>query len=186
MKYQEYQGRYFGFADLTITEVGKLCPEFFSDMALLVTCVDSTHAVSSLDRWFMALKEQDYVFEVIGRAVWISRENAGGVVRDGKTFFGFDEMYLIQAKVYERDLKGSVFTTDGFNFGEELPPDFVNQFRCLPAVRYLSDGCGLNFACESVALVEGLQRIESQIRHVSSDRQNRDRTGPDLEKRITQ
>jgi len=40
------------------------------------------------------------------------------------------------------------FTTDGYNFSEEVPTEFLEMFHAFNAVRFLADGCGLNFACD--------------------------------------
>ena len=61
------------------------------------------------------------------------------------------EVYLFKTKSVQQGLRKGVFTTDGCNFADDVPANFVDASLAMGAIRYLVDGCGMNFACESVA-----------------------------------
>ena len=159
MKYQQRGDYFLGFADLTISEMGRSCPGFFDGMSLLITCLDSTTPDHKLARWMRMLDERNYAAEHMDDGIWIPAERTVRLLAEGLTFYGFDEVYLFKTRPVQQGLRRGIFTTDGYNFAEVVPPDFVNAFFAMGATRYLSDGCGMNFACESLAslrLIEGL------------------------------
>jgi len=166
MKYRQTRGYFAGFVDLRIADIAEPCPEFFEGFALLITCLDSSPDVVTLSRWVTYLKSKEWRPLPIGRAVFIPAENTGGLLEDRQTFFGFDEVYLLKEEL-PRELPhptDRAYTTDGFDFGESVPDAFWRYFANVGAVRYVSDGVGLNFACESRGCVQRLERLERELR----------------------
>lgn len=162
MHYQKIGNSYFGFSALTISDVSKYCPEFFSGMSMLITCLDSTSPVSRLHKWIAMLSQSRYSFEEQNNGVVIFQEDVARILDDGRTFIHFDEVYLFAGTVPRESKFNRVFTTDGVNFSEEIPDEFIQHFGYLGATRYLSDGCGLNFVCDSNNFVQALGIIERQ------------------------
>ncbi|MCI0563743.1 MAG: hypothetical protein MN733_35160 [Nitrososphaera sp.] len=158
MNYRMDHDKYAGFVDLTISEAYIYYPECLTSHGLLVTCLDSTDAVATLDKWLESLSLAKISHEVINRAVYIPQASVSALFAHGKTFYGFDEIYLVQSP--PTSIPEGRFTTDGFDFGEEIPKEFWEIFDALGAVRYFADGCGLNFVCESRDIAERLELIE--------------------------
>lgn len=78
------------------------------------------------------------------------------------SFDGFDEIYLLEEK--PREGIADHFTTDVVKFNENIPEKFLLNFKKINAKRYLSDGLGLNFVCESLEMIEKIKKIrENQI-----------------------
>ncbi len=98
------------------------------------------------------------------RGIWVSSDLIGVMMRDPEIFSSFDEIYLTSAFDKTSAMGTGHFTTDGFNFGKNVSNAFIAGFRQLGAVRYLSDGCGLNFVCEN-------QELANQISNLRPGRQ---------------
>lgn len=163
MKHQALNGLFVGFADLTISEVARGCPDFFDGMSLLITCLDSTPKVATLSRWMDRLRSGGYRFETTESGVWISSVDVSRLIAEGSTFSHFDEVYLLKDRPCLAGIRSGTFTTDGCNFGEEVPASFAVEFASIGATRYLSDGCGLNFACESETFLSEIRDLEDAI-----------------------
>lgn len=162
MKYQQKGVFFFGFADLTISEMRRDYPAFFDGMSLLITCLDSTTPVAKLAKWMHMLDERNYAAEPFDDGIWIPEEQAIRLLTEGLTFYGFDEVYLFKTKPILKGMRKGVFTTDGYNFAEDVPSAFVDAFLAMGATRYLSDGCGTNFVCESVASLRLIEEIPNR------------------------
>lgn len=129
---------------LSIGHVVDDIPEFFSGLAILFTSVDSdSNAAAHI---YMnekgvrayenaALVEENYVEEFL---------------KDGWFYDGFEAIYLCRSinLPKESPVSDRRFTSDGCDFGIEVPEEFPEIFGALKAVRYLSDGCFLNYVCE--------------------------------------
>ena len=150
---------FLGFEDLTIAEIGSNCPEFFYGMSMLITCLDSTKTVTKLSKWMQMLHNRKYAAECFDDGIWLPADETMRIFEEGLTFHGFDEIYLFKGRPLLLGSPISVFTTDGYNFSENVPPDFINGFLERGATRYLSDGCGLNYACESEQLVQLIKKL---------------------------
>ena len=161
---REHEGIYYGFVDSSITEVYRCFSQFLQSRDILITCLDSTPQVAKLEKWRAHLIHAQINHQVIGDAVYISSQHVEALFKLGKTFYGFDELYLLRQRPALKDLPGRRYTSDGFNFSEQLPPDFVAAFIRLRAEGYLSDGCGLNFASQSLDLARHLEMRENQGR----------------------
>ncbi len=142
------EGIAIGTVPLSISDVVQYLPEYFDDLAMLLTCVDSSQRVSSLlgtdDIFAEARRYED--------AVLLPKEAARKIIEQGWPFDGFEEIYLLKlgdSASSPRALQtGRTFTTDSHDFASYVPPEFIQCFQSIKAARFLADGCGLNFACE--------------------------------------
>jgi len=145
MKYNVKNGYYFGFLNTSIKEVFDKSPWFFNNMDSVVTCLDS-NLVQNFSKEVVSNKFQAIKF---GNNFLIKDEDLSYYMNDKSLFCGFDEVFIFNKKSKYIDFKASVYTTDGYNFLKEIPDDFSDLFFKIGSTRYLSDGCGLNFVCES-------------------------------------
>jgi hypothetical protein len=163
MKYNIIDNYYFGFTDLTISEIGRYCPCFINNMSMLITCLDSTSSVINLSRWVQILEKRKFVFERFDDSLWFPVGETLRIFKEGFTFNGFDEVYFFKDKPLAESVT-SVFSSAVFDFSENVPNDFVEGFRAIGATRYLSDGCGLNFVCESEQLLSSIEMIAKRFK----------------------
>ena len=163
MKYRKIGGAYFGFIDISISRFAEHFQEYFGSFSMLITCIDSTPQVSSLKKWMNYIKSKKWDFKVIGNSIWIPSRYVLEVLSEGQTFYGFDELFLLKRLPTEGIDDERVYTTDSYNFGRHVPNEFVKKFNRLGATRYLADGCGMNFACESIEIVKRIRKIEQAV-----------------------
>lgn len=148
-----------GIADLAIGELAALVPQFFSLQWAVVTLLDSTPASKGIGQ---SVLEEFPSICLLENSLLVSKDDILTLTRNDRLFTHFDELYLCKTKPQPTFI-GKYFTTDRADFGKYLPDEFVTIFHSLGAVRYASDGCGLNFACESSDVVEAIARAESKI-----------------------
>lgn len=161
--YKNIGSHYFGFVDLNINEVYKFCPEFFDSYGLLVTCLDSDPKLSMWGHALSSEIEDNWDIKVCGQSVWIAAKNVKNAFEDGRVFSHFDEIYFLKSEL-EIVPVDEIFTTDRCEFGVNVPKRFLKAFHEIKAHRYLSDGCGLNFGCESIALAERICATEKMAK----------------------
>jgi hypothetical protein len=151
-----FSGHYFGHLEGSISSLAEKVPEFFSNFSILITCLDSTLDIQTLTKWIDYVKKKECNFEMIGRSMWVPPSFVPEIFQDNRTFFGFDELYLLKHFPKKEIIIENTFTTDGYDFSSTIPSDFFHYFQDLEAVRYLSDGLGINFGCESIEIVNSL------------------------------
>ena len=160
MTYKATSGFYFGSANLNISMVGDKYPEFFNSCSTLITCLDSSEAPAKHPKWVDRLSSMGINYKLLGDFVWIPQNQISELFRDGRTFYHFDELYLFRdfpEKLEPLDVWQAV--DDNF-FKDNVPIEFMNQFLRVGAIRYLSDGCALNFVCESEELASRMLEVE--------------------------
>ena len=165
MKFKKIDNNYFGFADLTISEVYSMCKEFFTSLDMLITSIDSDREPGKseflIDKF---LKKGEHFYKIIGRGIWLPFQDFDDLFSRDGVFIHFDEVYLFEPKTQIITIPEKTYTTDGTNFSGDIPSHFIDNFKILHAKRFLSDGSGMNFVCESLELVEKLQEIEKRTR----------------------
>ena len=159
MSVQEQEGFYFGFVDLTISDIYEHYPAFFQSYDLLITCLDSSSKVIEQKKWLEYLEVAGFAYRFAGSHVWIPSAQIEKLFKEGKTFFGFDEAYLLHGYPKGKKLPRRRYTTDGSNFIDKISVQFIQHMKQLEAIRFLADGCGLNFACESHSVAKKIQTI---------------------------
>jgi hypothetical protein len=136
-----------GYVNGWIADVYANVPAFFQNINLLITVQDSSTKTDNISESF-ALKYRTDIAIVNGHQFLAARAVPEFLEASG--FVGFDEMYFIPTfyplPKYETN---KVFTTDRCNFNDSIPQSFLSIFKNCGAVRFLSDGCGLNYYCES-------------------------------------
>ncbi|MBI1850725.1 MAG: hypothetical protein HYR85_10315 [Planctomycetes bacterium] len=152
MSFDEHDGRFCGFVDASIREVYESCPEFFESLDLLVTCLAHSTNVARLAKWMTYVQERRFRHRPIGASVWIARAHVAEIFADEQTFRGFDEIYLLNGFPHAADVPADRFTTDAVRFAGTVPSTFQKGLVRLKAARFLADGTGLNFVCESEEL----------------------------------
>lgn len=131
------------FKNISIYDVVEKYPDFFSGLAILLTSVDSDCAVVN----HIYLKEPD--ISPYDSAVLIREEYVEDYLANGWPHDGFEEVYACKSSTLPQisPVKNQRFTSDGCDFESYLPSDFMQIFSSLGAMRYLSDGCHLNYVC---------------------------------------
>lgn len=164
MKYRSREGLYVGIADLA--ELAEHAPSFFHIPWALVTMLDSSPVVkrSAETPPGSLILERSKTARILGNGILVSHEDILSLVQDETLFPHFDEIYLCEHMPTHVRIE-EYFTSTGprTNFGKSFPNEFLKTFRELGAVRYLSDGCGLNFVCENEEIVAAIERAEANI-----------------------
>lgn len=140
-------------------------PEFYAGYGALITCLDSNSCPSEMGQWLRMLADAGIRFQVAGKAVWVDKDNLQKAFHQGKTFFGFDEIYLLASfPLKTPKLPARVFTSDGCQFDKEVPSALLDAMSALGCVRYLSDGTGIgmNVVCESSRTLDKVKKCIQQ------------------------
>ena len=167
MSFRRRGNCYFGFVDLTITEVHADYPRFFEGFDMLITCLDSSPQIIELTKWMDYLQRTRWNYRVIGRAVWIDSANVAAVFKQSKTFYGFDEIFLMRGVPRAASLPRYHYTPGGQTFAKRIPSSLTRAIASLKAHRYLADGCGLNYVCESQGVARELEIVAAKVAHAS-------------------
>ena len=69
------------------------------------------------------------------------------LVGDTPLLTGFDEIYFLAGEGGNMPESAAYFTSERVAFNRRPPEEFLLRWRTSGSVGYLSDGCGLNFAC---------------------------------------
>jgi hypothetical protein len=146
MSYSIRDGVAYGNVPLSIFDIVEHLPEYFADLGTLMTCVDSSTNVVSIASG--SSHEMWNGFEAHGNAIWLPPSAVAWQIQNGWSCDGFEEIYLLPRPESTLSISDEKFTSEGDNFAESIPNAFLERFRTVKAVRFLSDGCGLNFACE--------------------------------------
>jgi hypothetical protein len=162
MDYRQFGDYYCGWADLTIGEIATQYADFFANLSVLLTSLDSNSDLAGYGVWLKNNKPM-WDVHVIGSSVWISPEHVQQFLFEPNTLSHFDEMYCLARQPPESFRIGSIFTSDRCNFSNDVPNSFLEIFSSLGALRYISDGCGLNFACENINVANSIAKIEQEI-----------------------
>ncbi len=83
------------------------------------------------------------------------------LVGDTPLLTGFDEIYFLANDRGSMPDSAAYFTSERAAFSGRPPEEFFQLWRMSGAVGYLSDGCGLNFACRDNSAAS---RFEAALR----------------------
>jgi len=156
LSYKKIDNNYFGFCYTSISNLYKDSPEFFDNLLLLITCLDSDISLSNKEMLLDLFDKINCKYKIINKSIHVDSENANLVLGNNKILTHFDEIYLLDEDIMKEQIITGAYTTDGYDFGKEVPVEFINLFTSIGAKRYVSDGCGLNFVCESEAIASNL------------------------------
>jgi hypothetical protein len=157
MHYSEIHGQYYGYAEGHIDDIYNAFIGFFKGYSILITCLDSDTNVSGITKWLQYLEESHIPYSVHGTAIFIGERYIDQLFLDKKTFFGFDSLFLCN-HVLEPMLVDK-YTTEIVRFDKEVPSSFISGMKKMGAVRFLADGIGLNYSCESSEVANGIINV---------------------------
>jgi hypothetical protein len=154
-----------GFCELTLSEVAQFVPEFFDGLGILCTMFDSGPGFSQ--RVEQALLDSTVAFHQTLNGCWLPAPDAVSGLRKSGLLSHFDEIYLAAQKPADFALVEH-FTSDRFELLRDDPKSLLDYIGGLGASRFLSDGAGLNFVCDSDGLALKLAQLESRVTQASS------------------
>jgi hypothetical protein len=137
----------FGFFDSRIEALLERCPWFVRRCSCLITCLDSGR--NTADALARCLPKPDV--RSIGQFGLITGETA---INMRETIFaGFDEMYVFEGN-FDLAIGPTIwkhqYTTDRIFLRDAVPAELLAAFQASGAVRYASDGSGLNVLARQV------------------------------------
>ena len=141
----------YGFSESRAGSVAVLAPRLypqFASGACLITELDSSQPVSELTRFMARLTAAcgpvDEVTVVDGAVLVI-----GAALRwaflGGETFTFFDEIYLFDRKPNLAASPEESYTSEAYQFADEVPEALLSYVVSSHAVAFLADGMGLNY-----------------------------------------
>lgn len=148
--YRIFNETAFGYRkDLSIPNILEEVPAFFNGVSLLLTCIDSSNEViAHLDPEYLLSKGITHSAHLGSMLINVEFAEA---FKNNFGFCSFDELYLLPEN--SNLLKYAItehFTSETYELGAEIPENFLKIFNEMGAIRYLSDGCGLNYVCEPI------------------------------------
>lgn len=114
-----------------------------------------------METWRKQLDAAGIGSYIIGTSVWIEASKVATLFREAKTFYGFDEVYLLTSRPDAKIIPRESFTADRLTFTKGVPEALASAMTRLNASAYLSDGTGigLNFACDSKGAANKLSHL---------------------------
>lgn len=142
-------GLWVGRFEARICDLVSDCPGCLGSCFLVVDILDSTSPVAALSGWTRGLDEAAIAWTAVdGRAV-IAPDAVPQIVAAGKTFYGFDQVWLCSRMPRAGEIPAGRFTSDAASF-ESGAPESLRAIAGQPwFVALLADGCGLNVATSS-------------------------------------
>lgn len=168
MKYQIIDGVYYGYAALSIFDIQTLLSDAAdSENGLLITILDSAPNGDGLWKWRAYLTSRGIPNAESPGPVWIPPHHMKALFEDDKTFFGFDEVYVMKSRPVALPDSLHYFEQTTHDFANECPQTFIDQFKVLNATLYFSDGDAnpsnrmeMNFAVPSLAALRSIEEAE--------------------------
>ena len=142
-------GLWVGRFEARICDLVSDCPGCLGGCFLVVDILDSTSPVAALSGWTRGLDEAAIAWTAVdGRAV-IAPDAVPQIIAAGKTFYGFDQVWLCSRMPRAGEIPAGRFTSDAASF-ESGAPESLRAIAGQPwFVALLADGCGLNVATSS-------------------------------------
>src|SRR5258708_19075206 len=99
MSYQISEGLYCGYSSANISCVWENCQEFFHNLSLVVTCLDSTEKVSSSPHVKKRIAEDGLQLTLVGTdSIYVPHQEISRFVEDPRMLSHFDEIYLVSCQ----------------------------------------------------------------------------------------
>jgi hypothetical protein len=135
-----------GKTQSSISQLANNFPSIFEDTGILVTCLDSVVDLSRAVGWFAYLEKCNLHFVRSAVGVYLPDHSATAVIRDGRTFFGFDEIFLVR-EVPSSDLSPwpEHWTSDRADLSTGVPSSLWDAYSRIGAQAFFADGSGLNY-----------------------------------------
>ena len=144
-------GLWLGQFEARISDLVTDCPGCLAACFLVVDILDSTSPVAALSGWTRHLDDAEIAWTAVDGRVVIAPDAVPWLVAAGKTFYGFDHVWLCSRGPRAGEVPEGRFTSDAASFESGMP----EPLRALAGqpwfVALLADGCGLNVATSSTA-----------------------------------
>ena len=142
-------GLWFGQFEARLSDLISEFPACLADCFLVVDILDSTSPVAALSVWTRGLDEAAIAWTAVDGRVIIAPDAVPQLVAAGKTFSGFDQVWLCSRMPRAGEIPAGRFTSDAASF-ESGVPEPLRAIAGQPwFVALLADGCGLNVATSS-------------------------------------
>jgi len=142
-------GLRFGQFEARLRDLVTDCPGCWADSFLVVDILDSTAPVAALTGWTRSLDDAEIAWTAVDGRVVIAPDAKPRIVAAGKTFYGFDQVWLCSRMPRAGEIPSGRFTSDIASF-ESGVPEPLRAIAGQPwFVALLADGCGLNVATSS-------------------------------------
>lgn len=127
---------YAAYFDCDVRDLLDICPWFVAEHVCVITAIDSNPEVFKTD-----MAELGGASEY-GRAVAVPGTR---LLADTDMFSGFDEIFVVQSELASPSAIGDgIYTSELVKVSNEIPEELARQFLALKAIRFASDGDGLN------------------------------------------
>ena len=144
----------FAYLDADISTLLERAPWFADDLDCMITCVDSSRDVAKVLEGVLNERRA----RVHGRFMVLAGSDL--VTSHSHVLVGFDEVYLFPRDVWRRtepSIWQRTFTSEQCQFQRGVPSELLRIMKASGALRYASDGCGLNVAAESSNVLQNLR-----------------------------
>ena len=143
-------GLWVGQFEARLSDLVSECPGAMSGCFLVVDILDSTSPVASLSAWTQSLDDAGIAWTAVDGRVVIAPDAVPRLIAAaGKTFYGFDQVWLCSRMPLAGEIPAGRCTSDAASFESGMP----KPLRALAGqpwfVALLADGCGLNVATSS-------------------------------------
>jgi hypothetical protein len=161
--FHDENGLWIGQFEARLSDLVSECPGAMSGCFLVVDILDSTSPVASLSAWTQGLDDAGIARTAVDGRVVIAPEDVTRLVAAGKTFYGFDQVWLCSRMPRAGEIPAGRFTSDAASF-ESGVPEPLRALAVQPwFVALLADGCGLNVATSSTAFRDRVSQWWSSL-----------------------
>jgi len=142
-------GLWLGQFEARISDLVSDCPGSLSGCFLAIDILDGASPVASLSRWTRHLDAAGIAWTAVDGRVVIAPEAVPRLVAAGKTFHGFDQVWLCTRVPRVGEIPSGRFTSDVTSFEKKVPGEVHSLGGQSWFTALLADGCGLNVATSS-------------------------------------
>ena len=142
-------GLWLGQFEARISDLVTDCPGCLAACFLVVDILDSTSPVAGLSGWTRHLDDAEIAWTAVDGRVVIAPETVPRLVAAGKTFYGFDQVWLCSRGPRAGEIPAGRLTSDAASFESGVPEPLRSIAGQPWFVALLADGCGLNVATSS-------------------------------------
>jgi len=142
-------GLWVGRFEARICDLVSECPACLAECFLVVDILDSSSPVAALSGWTRGLDEAAIAWTAVDGRVVIAPDAVPQLVAAGKTFYGFDQVWLCSRMPRAGEIPAGRLTSDAASFEAGMPEPLRAVAGQPWFVALLADGCGLNVATSS-------------------------------------
>ena len=142
-------GLWVGRFEARICDLVSECPACLAECFLVVDILDSSSPVAALSGWTRGLDDAEIAWTAVDGRVVIAPDAVPRLVTAGKTFYGFDQVWLCSRVPRAGEIPAGRLTSDAASFESGVPEPLRSIAGQPWFVALLADGCGLNVATSS-------------------------------------